>query len=98
MLLSFDSDTAFNIGSALREMASSGSLNSWPIAISITHVNGDQPLFFANSSPGVPPDYMHFIESIRSSVKRWGKSTMYLRMQGIKQVMLIVHNHHNRCL
>jgi len=80
-LQSFDSDTAFNLGCTLRRLAFSDSLNRWPIAISITHVNGDQPLFFVNSSPGVPPDYMQVMDSIRNTVKRWGKSTVYLSIQ-----------------
>ncbi|KII85541.1 hypothetical protein PLICRDRAFT_31726 [Plicaturopsis crispa FD-325 SS-3] len=79
-LFNFDSDTAWDLGSAIRTITEATGVDK-PVSISITHANSDQPMFYASSAPGVTPDHMQYVECMRNAVKRWGKPTKYLNLQ-----------------
>ena len=72
-LLSFDADTAWDLGCTIRALA----VEKYPgraICISIIHASTDKPMFFART-PGVTPSQISRLEGIRNAVKHLEMST-----------------------
>jgi uncharacterized protein (UPF0303 family) len=72
-LLSFDADTAWDLGCTIRALA----VEKHPgraICISIIHASTDKPMFFART-PGVTPSQISRLEGIRNAVKCLEMST-----------------------
>lgn len=71
----FDADTAWELGSLIRQRADAGRL---PIAIEISR--GDHVLFFC-AMPGATPDNTDWIRRKRAVVARFCRSSLAMRLE-----------------
>ncbi|KAL7269201.1 hypothetical protein RUND412_008145 [Rhizina undulata] len=75
-LVHFDANVAWEIGSIIRTLTQE---HAKPVAISITHANSNQQLFFACSRPGTSPDNAYWVSRKQKTVLRFQCSTLQMR-------------------